>query len=216
MNEMKEKSHYKQINPFTAIWVRTRETVRYVIEEKTTGYALMIIVIAAVINALLGTFDPQLNGALPLWASLLIGCIIGPIAGIAGVAILSALYLLIGKMFKGVSTYSEMFKAIGTTSIPSIWFAPIFLIGNLAAPDVMLGETGADTSPITFVIAGLVGIASLVLGIWSLIIQSKAIGEAHRFSSWKGFFTLLIPGVVLFVLFAALAIFFVMTFMSFS
>ncbi|TWT25932.1 Yip1 family protein [Planomicrobium sp. CPCC 101110] len=216
MNEMKEKPHYEKINPFTGIWIRTRETIRYVIEEKTTGYVLLLIVLAGIVNALIGVFDPQVSGTMPLWSIFLIGCVFGPIAGIIGVAILSGIYLIVGKLFKGTSTYTEMFKAIGATAIPSIWFAPVFLIGYLAAPDMMLVDTNADISPISFVIGGLMAIASIVLGIWSLIIQSKAIGEAHRISSWKGFFTLLIPGVILFILFAALALFFIVTFMNFS
>lgn len=216
MNETKEKPHHEKINPFTGIWLRTRETIRYVIEEKTTGYVLLLIVLAGIVNALIGVFDPQASGSMPLWAVFLIGCVFGPIAGIVGVAILSGIYLVVGKIFKGTSTYMAMFKAIGATAIPSIWFAPVFLIGYLAAPDMMLVDGNADISPTSFVIGGLMAIASIVLGIWSLIIQSKAIGEAHRFSSWKGFFTLLIPGVILFIVFAALALFFIMTFMNFS
>ncbi|PSL40884.1 Yip1-like protein [Planomicrobium soli] len=216
MNENKENLNYERINPFTGIWIRTRETVRYVIEEKTMGYIFLLIVLAGVINALIGAFDPELSTGLPIWATLLIGFVLGPIAGIAGVAFLSALYLIIGKIFKGTSTYQAMFKAIGTTSIPSIWFAPIFLLGYLIAPDMMLTESGNEISPVSFVVGGLIFIASMVLGIWSLIIQSKAIGEAHRFSSWKGFFTLLIPGVILFIIVAALAFFFIITFMNFS
>ncbi|WKA53040.1 Yip1 family protein [Planococcus shixiaomingii] len=216
MNEINEKPHYGKINPFTGIWVRTRETVRYVIEEKSFGYVMMLIVIAGIISSLVGAFDPEATAGFPIWGTLLMGIIIGPIAGIVGVAIISAIYLVIGKLFKGTSTYSEMFKAIGTTSIPSIWFAPILLVGYLAAPDLMAVDAEVEITPASMIIGGLMAIAGLVFTIWSILIQSKAIGEAHRFSSWKGFFTLLIPGVIGLVLLIALIIFLVATFMNFS
>lgn len=204
MNNLEEKTSYEKINPFTGIWVRTRETVRYVIEEKSFGYVMMLIILGGILNAFAGVVDPEMN--LPLWGMLLVGIIVGPIAGLIGIAFITGVYLLIGKLFKGTGTYGEMFKAIAASTIPTIWMAPFLLIGYLVVPDIMLLTPEAELTPLSVIVSGLVAIVTVVISIWSILIQSKAIGEAHRFSSWKGFFTLLIPGIIGFILIMLLVV----------
>ena len=54
--------------------------------------------------------------------------LLGPLSAVAGIAIISGIYKLLGKLFGGVGTYSEMFRAVVTSSIPQIWLLPMWLI----------------------------------------------------------------------------------------
>ena len=52
--------------------------------------------------------------------------------------------------------------------------------------------------------------ATFVIGIWTFVIQCKAVGEAQRFSAWKGFFVIVIPSfliVVALILFLVFVVF---------
>ncbi|MGI2326825.1 YIP1 family protein [Planococcus sp. YIM B11945] len=201
-----EKTPYEKINPFTGVWVRTRETVRYVIEEKPVSFALLVIVLVSIVNSIAGSLDPQFTDTFSIVSTVLIGFIVGPIFGLIGVSILSAVYLLIGKLFKGKGTYLDIFKAVAVGLIPSLWFAPLLLIGYFVAPSAFDLTSDAEISVLNLIVSALVSIAGFIVAIWTMVIQSKAIGEAHQFSSWKGFFTVLIPAVVGIVLLILLVI----------
>lgn len=208
MNELNEHQSYSKINPFTAIWLKTRETIRYVIEEKTIGYVIMLILLSGISSAFLGTFQSGEGFGMPTWAIIVGAVIISPFAVLIGVSIMSAIYLVVGKLFKGTATYTEMFKAVGTAMIPQIWLLPVVLIWIIVSPDTFFSQSGAGGFSgvlLTIVFSIILAIVS----VWSIVIQSKAIGEAHRISSWKGFFTLLIPSVIIGIIVFAIVIFFV-------
>ena len=48
--------------------------------------------------------------------------------------------------------------------------------------------------------------ATVVAGIWSLVILSKTLGEVHEFSAWRGLATYLIPGIAIVVLTAVFVV----------
>ena len=192
---MNEPTAYAELNPFTAIWTRPRETVRYVIEEKTTSFIVVLLILAGFTGGLSGASSEEQMAV--IFGSLLLG----PLAGAAGIAIISGIYKLLGKLFGGVGTYSEMFRAVVTSSIPQIWLLPMWLIWLLASPATFYTEseplmTEPDTG-LSMVIGLVLLAATFVVGIWTFVIQCKAVGEAQRFSAWKGFFVVVIPSVLL-------------------
>lgn len=209
---MNEEYSYTKVNPFTAIWLQTRNTVRYVIEEKSMGYVYMLILLAGVASAFISMYQGQDGLGLPIAVMVLGAVIVSPIAVLIGIAIMSGVYLLVGKMFKGTAAYQEMFKAVATSMIPQIWLLPVLIIWMIFSPDSFFSDLNSEPmggGAVFFTI--LFAIIMVVITVWGIVIQSKAIGEAHHFSSWKGFFTLLIPsiiiGILVFVLF--LIIFFI-------
>ncbi|MGM0896401.1 MAG: Yip1 family protein [Bacillota bacterium] len=207
---MREPAAHAELNPFTAIWTRPRETVRYVIEEKTTGFIVLLLVLVGFAGGLSGaSSEEQMFPAVGvIFGSLLLG----PLSAVVGIAILSGIYKLLGKLFGGIGTYSEMFRAVITSSIPQIWLLPMWLIWLLTSPETFYTETetAAMAEPDTgigLVIGLLLLAAVIIVGIWTFVIQCKAVGEAQRFSSWKGFFVILIASLLLaFIIIALLAL----------
>lgn len=196
---MNEPTAYAELNPFTAIWTRPRETVRYVIEEKTTSFIVVLLILAGFTGGLSGASSEE--QMFPAVAVIFGSLLLGPLAGAAGIAIISGIYKLLGKLFGGVGTYSEMFRAVVTSSIPQIWLLPMWLIWLLASPATFYTEseplmTEPDTG-LSMVIGLVLLAATFVVGIWTFVIQCKAVGEAQRFSAWKGFFVVVIPSVLL-------------------
>ncbi|MFD1031687.1 Yip1 family protein [Metaplanococcus flavidus] len=196
-----------EINPFTDIWLRTRETVRNVIEYKTTKYIILLIVLTGFASGLIGLMNTR-NADREPWAAVLQALITGPIGSAFGFFIGAAILVLVGRLFKGTATYPEMFKALVTAQIPQIWLLPLLIIWAFAAPATFFADRmDVEGDPIVVIMS----IVMAVVSIWTFVIVCKAVGEAHQVSSWKGFFIVVIPGIIItifvliivFVLFAS-------------
>ncbi|MFP8783837.1 Yip1 family protein [Planococcus plakortidis] len=195
------------LNPFTDIWLRTRETVRFVIEQKSFKFIILLIVLTGFASGLIGMMNERSSEMAP-WAAILQALVTGPIGSAFGYFLGAAVLVLVGRLFKGTATYQDMFKALATAQIPQIWLLPLLIIWLLASPDIFLADrTDVEGSPIV----AIMSIVMAVVSIWTFIIVCKAVGEAHQVSSWKGFFIVVLPGILItiivlilvFVLFAS-------------
>ena len=195
------------MNPFTDIWLRTRETVRFVIERKSFKFIILLIVLTGFASGLIGMMNER-SSDMPAWAATLQALVTGPIGSAFGYFLGAAILVLVGRLFKGTASYQEMFKALATAQIPQIWLLPLLIIWVLASPETFLADrTDVEGNPIVVVMS----IVMAVVSIWTFIIVCKAVGEAHRVSSWKGFFIVVLPGIIItfivllivFVLFAS-------------
>lgn len=207
---MNEPTAYSELNPFTAIWTRPRETVRYVIEEKQDSFIFLLLLLIGFSGGLSGASGNE--EFFPVLVVILGSLVLGPLFGALGIAIVSGIYKLIGKMFGGEGTYSEMFRAVVTSSIPQLWLLPMWLVWLLVSPETFYTDSEASFEESGGILGLIALIAIVTVGIWTFIIQCKAVGEAQRISAWKGFFIILIPSILLagvfiffvvFILFAA-------------
>ncbi|KAA0959148.1 YIP1 family protein [Planococcus sp. ANT_H30] len=193
-DQLKTTEYQDNLNPFTAIWTRPRETVRYVIEEKESNFSFLLIVLSGFVGGLLSSLDSELF--LPVWGILLLALLGGPIGAVVSTAIGAGIYLLVGRLFKGEATYTEMFRAILTGQIPQIWLFPLLLFWMLVFPETYFVESDQlpfeDTNLLSMIFFLVLGVVS----IWTFVVQCKAVGEAHRLSAWKGFFIIVLPGIV--------------------
>ncbi|MFC4713682.1 Yip1 family protein [Planococcus dechangensis] len=203
-----ERLHNERgVNPFTDIWLRTRETVRFVIERKSAKFIILLIVLTGFASGLIGFMNTRSANMEP-WAAVLQALITGPIGSAFGYFIGAAVLTLVGRLFQGTATYQEMFKALVTAQIPQIWLLPLLIIWAFAAPETFFADRTDVEGNLIVVIMSIV---MAVVSVWTFIIVCKAVGEAHRVSSWKGFFIVVIPGilitifvlVIVFVLFAS-------------
>ena len=205
----------KRMNPFVSIWHSTRETTRYVIENKPLKYSIILAGISGIPTSLNSAGELTKNFDLSIWLILLGALILGPILGLIGWGISTVLYTSVGKLFGGSGTFEEMAKAMGIVLIPTIWLTPYWIISMLIAQSGV-----AQFNPYSgYTGVGLLWlmISSIVLitfGIWVIVIQSKAIGEVHQFSSLRGFVTLVIPAIVFGII--AFIIIFSILFTTFS
>lgn len=205
---MEETNYRNGLNPFTAVWIRTREAVRYAIEEKSDGFIWLLVALSGISGALLTAPETRTDGSFPVWGIILIAVIAGPIGGVISSAISAGAFLLIGRLFSGTATFTDMFRAVVTAQIPQIWLLP-FAVLLLAVPPVVPSEPGAVAAGGALSWSLAVAVFLFAMSIWIFIIQCKAVGEAHRISSWKGFFILLLTWVFIFILIIVLAMLFI-------
>lgn len=201
---MEQTKYRDNLNPFTAIWTRPRETVRYVIEEKESNFSFLLIVLSGFVAVLIGNQGAEQG--FPLLGVLLMALLVGPLAAIVGTSVGAGIYLLIGRLFKGQATYKEMFRAVLTSQITQIWLIPFILLWILLSPETYFLQAGEmpfeNESPLSIILTVILSVVS----IWTFFVQCKAIGEAHRLSAWKGFFIIAIPAIVFIAIVAAIII----------
>ncbi|MFJ7738334.1 Yip1 family protein [Lysinibacillus sp. NPDC097287] len=193
-----EEKHRPTLNPFISVWLQPKQTARYMIDVKSTGYAILILSI--------GYFGSLLSGVMeidfPVWGIVLLCILLAPIAGLIGTAFSALITWLFGKLFKGTGNFSELFKALSLTAIPYIVLIPFYLIWLYVAPESLLTVDYMGPTPWIFWPATL---ATIVVSIWSFVIAVAVVAEAHQISNWKAFFTVFIPSVIFIFLFIIIA-----------
>jgi len=200
----------EKLNPFLSIWFSTRKTIRYVLENKSLKYALIIAAIAGIPNGFnaFGSLSATFN--FPFLVLILASLVIGPFLSLLGVGLSSLIFTFVGKWMGGVGTFGEMAKAMGVVTIPAIWLSPYFILSSV------ITYNGNQVDPLSGISASMIiwmifsALIMIVFAIWMIVIQSQSIGEVHQFSSWRGFATLMIPSIVFFII----AFIFVMMFFA--
>jgi len=206
-----------KLNPFFSIWLSTRKTVRYVLDHKPMKYSLALAAIAGIPNSLNAGSELSNVFELPFGMLILGILIVGPLLGLLGWAISTVVYTLVGKLFRGSGTYREMGQAMGVVMIPAIWMTPFWILSSIfILNDIFLMNDPMDFSAGALVWSLVSSLIILVFSIWIIVIQSKAIGEVHQFSSWKGFGTLIIPAITFGIIFAVIGISLLLSFFQFT
>ncbi|MGE7921648.1 Yip1 family protein [Viridibacillus arvi] len=213
MNELQETKQQEMLHPFFSIWLHPKKTARYILDHKGLGYAIIFILLGGMASVLFSAMDSE-SLDLPTWAILLICLIGGPFIGLFSSAIGAGVFLLIGKLFKGKATYKEMFKVMGLPSIPHIWLAPILLLWMAFSPETFFRLDSDYLEVKNLLITLISSLVSFCVTIWSFVINVGVIAETHRFSNWRAFFTIFIPGFVVFVVLLIIVIIFTFSFMG--
>ncbi len=190
----------EKLNPFFSIWLSTRKTIRYVLENKSLKYALIIAAIAGIPNGFNAFESLSAIFNFPFLVLILVSLVIGPFLSLLGVGISTLIFTFVGKWIGGVGTFGEMAKAMGVVTIPAIWLSPYFILSSV------ITYSGNQVDPLSVISASMIiwmifsALIMIVFAIWMIVIQSQLIGEVHQFSSWRGFATLVIPSIVFFII----------------
>lgn len=207
----------EKLNPFISVWFSTRKTVRYALENKTLGYSVALAAISGIASAINGANELGKSFEISFWILILGILLLGPLLGLLTLGISTTLFHLVGKLFQGKGTFKEMAQAMGIVMIPGIWMSPFWILSFIFTLNNMflINETTEFTAG-AFIWLIFSTLVLMFFSIWMIIIQSKAIGEVHQFSSWKGFATLIIPSILLGIIFTIIAIVFILFFFSFT
>ncbi|MGE6489508.1 YIP1 family protein [Paenisporosarcina sp. NPDC076898] len=187
----------EKIHPFVSIWFSTRNTTRYVLENRNLGYAVTLAAIAGIPLVLSAGSQYMEQYSFPIWIVIIGSLLLGPLYGLLSWGISTLLFTYIGKWIGGVGTLQGMGKAMGVVFIPAIWMTPFWILETAISfnePSILNGTTGASATGLIWIVFST--LITLAYSIFMIVIQSRAIGEVHEFSSWKGFGTLVIPAAV--------------------
>ena len=186
----------EELNLWTSIWIKPRETVRYAIDTKPMKFAIILALIAGVFDVLNAASQNDLGDSMSVLTIFVLAVVVGPLLGLVGWWIASGITTIVGKWLGGTGTFADLKMAIAISYIPIIlggvlWIPNLLILGEVLFIEVFDVSAGQI---IWLFISGFIGI---VLGVWSFIITVKAIAEAHRFSGWRGLWTVVIPSILI-------------------
>ena len=156
-----------RLNPFLSAWLHPKQTTRYMINEKSIGFAILILSIGYIGSLMSGLIDSELFPDLSPWILALLCIIFAPIVGIIGTAISALVTWLFGKLFKGTGTYSDLFKGLSLTAVPYIVLIPLYIIWLVTSPDSLFDPNFIGDMPWIFwptVLATIVLFIAFVIG----------------------------------------------------
>ncbi|HXN12737.1 MAG TPA: YIP1 family protein [Candidatus Acidoferrales bacterium] len=186
------------MTPFLTIWTEPRATIRRIVDTDPTRYVVAIAAAGPAISALADEWSKAMSDSSnlsvlwPLWvaADVTAQAVVGVVFLYIGAAILTWSGGLIG----GVASNVEMRAATAWSQVPGVAAAIVLLIAVLMGVPVpqVIGSTLPSIDPAFYKVL----LVELVLGLWSGIIGLYCIAEVHRFSTWRAFWTTLIPALV--------------------
>jgi len=207
----------EKLNPFFSVWLSTRKTIRYTLQNKTLGYSIALAAISGVASSISSANELLKSFDVPLLILIIGILLVGPLLGLLTWGISTTIFHLVGKLFQGRGTFKEMAQAMGIVMIPGIWMSPFWILSLIFTHNniFLINETDIFTAG-AFIWLLISTLVLMFFAIWMIVIQSKAIGEVHQFSSWKGFATLIIPSILLGIIFIIIAVAFALFFFSFT
>jgi hypothetical protein len=188
------------------IMIRPRAVMRRILDA---GRDRMIIplVLLATISAIVGDLHSGERRALQVqgWQFALI--VVGVLAGVT-LLMLALFYLFswaafgLGKVLEGTGSPREVRSAMAWGLAPAIW-AMLYRIPSAIfwprseGAALKIGDFSLNTGRegMTCLVAAILGLLELTMFVWLVIVTSNTIGEAHRFSSWRGLATLLLVAI---------------------
>lgn len=190
------------MNPFLSIWTQPQKTLAYLIEHKTIGYGLIILLISSLGSGIMAFADTGLLEGFSLPAILAISLGAMLVVSIPIYFISAFVYTWIGKLLGGTGNWREMCLVIAGGAFPMFLVLPIEILAVFIYGKGLFSEpVGLYTvTNMSYGFYLLYTIILVGLSIFSTVIQSKGIGLVHNFSAWRGFGTMMIYAGIVFVL----------------
>ncbi|MEM7083176.1 MAG: Yip1 family protein [Pseudomonadota bacterium] len=197
--------------PFRSILIRPRQTIREIIARDPELHVYLIAALSGIANFLDRASMRNAGDELPLWGILLTAFLFGPVSGLLGLWVSYHLIHFTGKWIGGAGSREDIRTAFAWASVPSIlsltvWFLMIAIVGH----DMFTEATPTIDARLDIAIFVIVAsLATVVFGIWWLVLLSNTIAEAQGFhSAWKGLGNLILTGLVILVVVVCIALLF--------
>jgi len=211
---------YPMLRNLALIMIRPRDTMRRILDDAGNRSWLVMLLLGS-ISAGFGDFDRNGFGNIVLAAKQHgIPAIVVIVAMILAVILSMSLIFYvfswaawgIGKAMEGTGSPADVRRAFAWGLAPIVWAllyrVPVALFWERAV-DAQISDRG---SRLTFdpgklgdgcLMTLLVAVLELIAITWCIAVSSNTVGEAHRFSSWRGLATIVLTSIAPLILVAA-------------
>jgi len=202
------------LSPWVYIWTRPRAVMRQILDSDPRRMVHRLAVLGGVSAGL--SANVNLPGIqIPLPVVIVCKLLVGALAGLIGLYVAGGLVLMTGRWLGGRGSFVTVRSALAWSNVPVIWAAllwlPLFVYLGWDAfninKDLMLVD------PIGLMLMVPLGIVTVVVVIWRVVILCKVVGEAHGFSAWHSLgafliaiFIVLVPIGIMIGMFALLGL----------
>jgi hypothetical protein len=186
------------------ICIRPRTTIREILDDPQHRRILPLLLLAT-LSAVFGNVNDNMRGSLKsvpyATPMILFATLLSAFVMILLFYFFAWLAYLAGKFLEGQGSHADVRTALAWGLAPVIWAlayrVPAAFLGwtrssaRLDAPNenfsIHMNEFSGGC-----LAALVVGLLELTMFVWYVVVSSRAVGEAHRFSSWRGFGSLAI------------------------
>jgi hypothetical protein len=172
---------FRAPNPWFAIWLHPRETMRQVAGADGATAVLLLAALAGIHDGLGMAFAASLMLQGIYWPGVIAALVIGAVYGIVHMYVWGFVLRWTGRWFGGAATQAETRAAVAWSAVPRIagivLFVPLFVVLGMGS--------GAAASPALPLVMGVVGLLLTVLALWSFVLFLGALAEMHSFSALK-------------------------------
>ena len=195
-------------NPWFNILVRPKKTLRAILEHNP-NYGLFILSFVYGFTSIAGLIqNMRLGATIGLYKLMIMLIIIAPIWGYIFFCISSWFVFHIGKWFSGRGAYKEIRAAVAWSNVPNIvtfliWIFLIIIFKKDLFSNVIFEPIKNKMLSNIFL---TVMVIQFVANIWMIVLYFVNIAEAHQFSIWKSFFTIILWIVASILLFFIVSI----------
>ena len=198
------------IRNLASVMIRPRPTVRRILDAGSHR-AVIALVLLAIFSAFISDLEVrgaqeavrQLEGYMV--ALIVAGVLVGvTVAALALFYVLSWMTFLVGRVLEGKGEPVEIRTALAWSLAPQVWallyrvplafFMPAdnaFVQAEGSRFSITPGRLAAGCGT-----AAAVALVELAVFVWMIVLASNAVGEAHRFSTLRGFGTLVLCGAI--------------------
>jgi hypothetical protein len=198
-------------SPFVTIWTRPRATIRGIVDTNPRLHVIPIAVVAGIIQDLDRASIRNAGDRLPLSTILTQAIGLGPIRGLVGLYVGAWLLALTGRWLNGRATAERIRAAVAWSFVPTLATIPIWIIQlGVLGREMFTTETPTlDANPALALRFTMIGVAEIVLAIWSIVIFLKCVGEVQGFSAWRALgsvLLVLVPVILVVVIVLVLSV----------
>jgi hypothetical protein len=185
-----------------SVWTAPRLAVRTGIR----GDAARLVIAVAWLSGMAEVLQDAALGRSypPHWGpfALLLALVMGPLAGLVYFGIAGGLLAGAGRLLGGTADSSDARVALACSVVPELVALPLWIpVVGFYGLDVFTKDQAAPP-------AGLVAFLALqvVLLLWSWGLRVVTLAEAHRFTLWRGFSTMMLAWLAMAVLIAGVVL----------
>jgi len=181
------------------MWTKPRATIQQIVDTNPEHLVMILAAISGFSQVLSRASMRSMGDELAWPFIFLIAAIAGPIGGIIGLYIASALIRWTGSWIGGNASSQNIRAALAWSSVPIIW-ALILWLPELAlfGQELFTTETPIiDANPSLVIL--MLGFAAIELsiGIWTAVVFLKCLGQVQGFSAWKALGNAFLAGIVI-------------------
>jgi Yip1 domain len=186
-------------NPWLTVWTRPRGTIRRIVDTDPGRNVALLSIIYGMSQTMNRAMQRDLGDQVSLPVLVLTFLIGGSLGGLLWNVMFGALLRWTGSWIGGVATFGETRAALAWGSVPHLPIV-LLMVALMAVfgQDLFRSEV-ANLGTEKGILLVVVGLAQVVLGIWSAVLMVKCLAEVHRFSAWKSLGAFLLAGVLVLV-----------------
>lgn len=175
------------IDPWLSMWLHPRRTVRHLVDQRPGYGVLLLTALGGIAQSLDNMTRRNAGDSMALPVVLLLALILGPIGGLIGLYVGAWLISTTGRWIGGAAAPAPIRTALAWGNLPTaagllLWLPALALIGREMFTE---STPSLEAQPWLAVFFLPLGLAWVVLGVWSLVLLLHGIGEVQGFSAWK-------------------------------